>query len=123
LAADEVVTLDALWRGESIPQGKHVLAMIPAIYNYPSVESLAQWNSNGKSLIAQKLVQVITAVIRTDWYLSGLDSKIKWRPDHEELKAMDPVFQPRWKEFFQDRPDKAVAIFAAIAGCVHIAWI
>jgi alcohol oxidase len=83
LAADEVVTLDALWRGESIPQ-----------------ESLAQWNSNGKSLIAQ----------------NGLDSKIKWRPDHEELKAMDPVFQPRWKEFFQDRPDKAVAIFAAIAG-------
>jgi alcohol oxidase len=83
LAADEVVTLDALWRGESIPQ-----------------ESLTQWNSNGKSLIAQ----------------NGLDSKIKWRPDHEELKAMDPVFQPRWKEFFQDRPDKAVAIFAAIAG-------
>ncbi|KAG2342547.1 FAD/NAD(P)-binding domain-containing protein [Suillus weaverae] len=32
-----------------------------------------------------------------------------------ELKAMDPVFQPRWKEFFQDRPDKAVAIFAPFA--------
>ncbi|KAG2037023.1 GMC oxidoreductase-domain-containing protein [Suillus americanus] len=85
LAADEVVTMDALWRGESILQ-----------------ESLAQWNSNGKSLIAQ----------------NGLDSKIKWRPDDEELKAMDPVFQPRWKEFFQDRPDKAVAIFAALAGYV-----
>ncbi|KAG1849318.1 GMC oxidoreductase-domain-containing protein [Suillus tomentosus] len=83
LAADEVVTMDALWRGESIVQ-----------------ESLAQWNSSGKSLIAQ----------------NGLDSKIKWRPDDEELKAMDPVFQPRWKEFFQDRPDKAVAIFLAIAG-------
>ncbi|KAG1849320.1 GMC oxidoreductase-domain-containing protein [Suillus tomentosus] len=100
LAADEVVTMDALWRGESIVQGKHVLPMIPAIYNHPNVESLAQWNSNGKSLIAQ----------------NGLDSKIKWRPDDEELKAMGPVFQPRWKEFFQDRPDKAVAIFLAIAG-------
>ncbi|KAG2342546.1 alcohol oxidase [Suillus weaverae] len=84
-AADEVVTMDALWRGESILQ-----------------ESLAQWNSSGKSLIAQ----------------NGLDSKIKWRPDDDELKAMDPVFQPRWKEFFQDRPDKAVAIFAAFAGYV-----
>ncbi|KAG1846420.1 hypothetical protein DFJ58DRAFT_892952 [Suillus subalutaceus] len=102
LAADEVVTMDALWRGESILQGKHVLAMIPAIYDYPNAESLAQWNSNGKSLIAQ----------------NGLDSKVKWRPDDEELKAMDPVFQPRWKEFFQDRPDKAVAIFAALAGYV-----
>jgi len=29
---------------------------------------------------------------------------------------MGPVFQPRWKEFFQDRPDKAVAIFGALAG-------
>ncbi|KAG1908777.1 GMC oxidoreductase-domain-containing protein [Suillus fuscotomentosus] len=83
LAADEVVTMDALWRGESILQ-----------------ESLVKWNSSGKSLIAQ----------------NGLDSKIKWRPDDEELKAMGPVFQPRWKEFFQDRSDKAVAIFAAIAG-------
>ncbi|KAG2090360.1 GMC oxidoreductase-domain-containing protein [Suillus discolor] len=83
LAADEVVTMDALWRGESILQ-----------------ESLAKWTSSGKSLIAQ----------------NGLDSKIKWRPDDEELKAMGPVFQPRWKEFFQDRSDKAVAIFAAIAG-------
>ncbi|KAG2113898.1 GMC oxidoreductase-domain-containing protein [Suillus discolor] len=83
LAADEAVTMDALWRGDSILQ-----------------ESLAEWNSSGKSLIAQ----------------NGLDSKIKWRPDDEELKAMDPAFQPRWKEFFQDRPDKAVAIFSAFAG-------
>ncbi|KAG1746078.1 GMC oxidoreductase-domain-containing protein [Suillus lakei] len=85
LAADEVVTMDALWRGESVLQ-----------------ESLARWNSNGKSLIAQ----------------NGLDSKIKWRPDDEELKAMCSAFLPRWKEFFQDRPDKAVAIFAAFAGYV-----
>jgi alcohol oxidase len=85
-AADETVTMDALWRGEGILQ-----------------ESLAEWNSSGKSLIAQ----------------NGLDSKIKWRPDDEELKAMGPAFQPRWKEFFQDRPDKAVAIFSAFAGYVQ----
>ncbi|KAG2055148.1 alcohol oxidase [Suillus hirtellus] len=86
LAADEAVTMDALWRGDSIMQ-----------------ESLAEWNSSGKSLIAQ----------------NGLDSKIKWRPDDEELKAMDPAFQPRWKEFFQDRPDKAVAMFCVFAGHVQ----
>ncbi|KAG1855611.1 GMC oxidoreductase-domain-containing protein, partial [Suillus subluteus] len=85
LAADEAVTMDALWRGEGILQ-----------------ESLAQWNRGGKSLIAQ----------------NGLGSKIKWRPDDEELKAMDPAFQPRWKEFFKGRPDKTVAIFAVLAGYV-----
>ncbi|KAG1873437.1 GMC oxidoreductase-domain-containing protein [Suillus tomentosus] len=90
LAADEAVTMDALWRGESILQ-----------------ESLAQWNSSGKSLIAQ----------------NGIDSTIKWRPDDEELKVMDPVFQPRWKEFFQDRSDKAVAIFGALAGWVPLSSI
>ncbi|OJA13975.1 hypothetical protein AZE42_03599 [Rhizopogon vesiculosus] len=31
---------------------------------------------------------------------------------------MDSAFQPRWKEFFQDRPEKAVAIFALIGGYV-----
>ncbi|KAG2072330.1 alcohol oxidase [Suillus decipiens] len=85
LAADEAVTIDALWRGESILQ-----------------ESLAQWNSGGKSLISRNCI----------------DSKIKWRPDDEELKAMDIAFQPRWKEFFQVRPDKAVAAFGVLAGCV-----
>ncbi|KAG1750335.1 GMC oxidoreductase-domain-containing protein [Suillus paluster] len=63
-------------------------------------EHLEQWKINGKSLIAQ----------------NGSDAKIKWRPDDDELKAMGPAFQPRWKEFFQDRPDKAVAIFALFAG-------
>ncbi|OJA12226.1 hypothetical protein AZE42_13478 [Rhizopogon vesiculosus] len=29
---------------------------------------------------------------------------------------MDSAFQPRWKEFFQDRPEKAVALFALMAG-------
>jgi len=56
-AADEAVTMDSLWRGEeSVVQGKHVLAMFPASFNYPHVENLAQWKIDGKSLIAQKLV-------------------------------------------------------------------
>ncbi|KAG2035609.1 alcohol oxidase-like protein [Suillus americanus] len=63
-------------------------------------ENLAQWKLNGKSLIAQ----------------NGSDAKIKWRPDDDELKAMGSAFQPRWKEFFQDRPDKAVAIFSLFEG-------
>jgi alcohol oxidase len=33
---------------------------------------------------------------------------------------MGSAFEARWKEFFQDRPDKAVAIFALMAGYVHI---
>jgi len=45
---------------------------------------------------------------------------MKWRPDDDELKSMGSAFEGRWKEFFQDRPDKAVAIFTAFAGCVHI---
>ncbi|OJA13971.1 hypothetical protein AZE42_03601 [Rhizopogon vesiculosus] len=69
-------------------------------------ESLAQWKNNGGTLIAE----------------NGIDVKIKWRPDDEELKAMDSAFKPRWKEFFQDRPEKAVAIFTLIAGCVHITY-
>ncbi|KAG2344723.1 alcohol oxidase [Suillus weaverae] len=63
-------------------------------------ENLAQWKSGGKSLIAQ----------------NGNDAKIKWRPDDEELKAMGSTFEPRWKEFFQDRPEKAVAILTVFAG-------
>ncbi|KAG1832895.1 hypothetical protein DFJ58DRAFT_719476 [Suillus subalutaceus] len=63
-------------------------------------ENMAQWKIDGKSLIAQ----------------NGTDAKIKWRPDDDELKAMGSAFQPRWKEFFQDRPDKAVAIFALSEG-------
>lgn len=63
-------------------------------------ESLAQWKINGKSLIAQ----------------NGCDAKIKWRPDGDELRIMGSAFQTPWKEFFQDRPDKAVAIFAICTG-------
>ncbi|KAG1728807.1 GMC oxidoreductase-domain-containing protein [Suillus lakei] len=63
-------------------------------------DALAQWAINGKSLIAS----------------NGVDAKIKWRPDGDELKAMGSAFQPRWNEFFRDRPDKCVAIFSLIAG-------
>ena len=57
--ADEAVTLDPLLRGdESVVRGKHVLAMFLAFFNYPHVENLAQWKIDGKSLIAQKLVQI-----------------------------------------------------------------
>ena len=61
-AADEAVTMDSLWRGEeSVVQGKHVLAMFSALLNSPTVANLTEWKSNGKSLIAQKLVHVIAA--------------------------------------------------------------
>jgi hypothetical protein len=61
-AADGVVTMDALWRGENgAVQGKCVLVTSLASFNIPNVENLAQWERNGKSLIAQKFVQVITA--------------------------------------------------------------
>ncbi|OAX32146.1 alcohol oxidase [Rhizopogon vinicolor AM-OR11-026] len=84
-AADGAITMDSLWRGEeNAVQG-----------------SLAEWESNGKSLIAQ----------------NGSDAIIKWRPDDNELKAMGPAFEARWEEFFKHRPDKAVALFAMFSGC------
>jgi alcohol oxidase len=116
-AADGVVTMDALWRGEeSVVQGEYDIVMFLAPFNNPNVENLAQWERNGKSLIAQKLVQVIVAGDALIRLFSGGDAKIKWRPDVDELKSMGSAFEPRWREFFQDRPDKAVAIFSTFAG-------
>ncbi|KAG0693212.1 hypothetical protein DFH29DRAFT_1040493 [Suillus ampliporus] len=66
-------------------------------------ESLAQWKINGKSFITE----------------NGCDAKIKWR-DEDELRAMGSAFQPTWKEFFQDRPEKAVSILAPCAGYVAL---
>ncbi|KAG2076686.1 alcohol oxidase [Suillus decipiens] len=86
LAADEAVTMDPLWRGEKSA----------------TEDALAQWTSNGKSLVAS----------------NGIDVKIKWRPDDDELKAMGSAFQPRWNEFFRDRSDKCVGLFSMIAGYV-----
>ncbi|KAG1843229.1 hypothetical protein C8R48DRAFT_785654 [Suillus tomentosus] len=63
-------------------------------------KNLAQWKIDGKSLVAQ----------------NSSDAKIKWRPDDDELKATGSAFQPRWKEFFQDRPDKPVALLSLCAG-------
>jgi alcohol oxidase len=62
-AADGAVTMDPLWRGEeSTIQGTHVLVMPLAPSNYSNVEHLTQWESNGKSLIAQKLELIVIAV-------------------------------------------------------------
>jgi hypothetical protein len=55
--------MDPLWRGEkSTIQGTHVLVMPLVPSNYSNVENLAQWESNGKSLIAQKLELMVIAV-------------------------------------------------------------
>jgi hypothetical protein len=62
-AADGAVTMDPLWRGEeSTIQGTHVLVMPLAPSNYSNVENLTQWESDGKSLIAQKLELIEIAV-------------------------------------------------------------
>ncbi|OAX31048.1 hypothetical protein K503DRAFT_704329, partial [Rhizopogon vinicolor AM-OR11-026] len=66
-------------------------------------ENLAQWKHNGRSLIAQ----------------NGSDAIMKWRPDDDELKSMGSAFEARWKEFFQDCPDKALAIFAFLGGYLY----
>jgi hypothetical protein len=61
-AADGTVTMDPLWRGEkSTIEGTHVLVMPLAPSNYSNVANLAQWESNGKSLIAQKLELTVIA--------------------------------------------------------------
>lgn len=62
-AADGIVTMDPLWREEERAiQGRRVFHhILNAPFNYPNTESLAQWKSNGKSLIAQKSAQVIAA--------------------------------------------------------------
>jgi alcohol oxidase len=114
--------MDTLRRGkESVLQGKHVPAIFRITFTAQEIlEHLAQWEINGNSLVAQKLVQNLQYWCRIDWHFSGSEAKIKWRPDDDELKAMGSAFQPRWKEFFQDRPDKAVAIFSVFEGCVHI---
>ncbi|KAG1850807.1 GMC oxidoreductase-domain-containing protein [Suillus subalutaceus] len=78
LAADEAVTMDPLWRGEESV----------------TKNALAQWTSNGKSLIAS----------------NGVDAKIKWRPDGDELKAMGSAFQTAMEQ--------CVAIFSLIAGYI-----
>jgi hypothetical protein len=53
--------MDPLWRREeSVVQGKLVLPMFQAPVNNRNIENLAQWKNNGKSLVAQKLVEVVT---------------------------------------------------------------
>jgi alcohol oxidase len=114
--------MDPLWREkESAIQGRRVFHHIPnAPFNYPNTESLAQWKSNGKSLIAQKSAQFIAAGDVLMSIAVAAMPKLSWQPDGDELRTMGSAFQIPWKEFFQNRPDKAVAIFAICAGCVHI---
>jgi hypothetical protein len=58
------------------------------------------------------------------WYFSGSNAKIKWRLDDDELKAMGPAFEARWKEFFQDRPDKADSIYSPslLGVCISLSF-
>ncbi|KAG1894459.1 GMC oxidoreductase-domain-containing protein [Suillus fuscotomentosus] len=81
LAADEAVTMDALWRGD---------------------KSLAEWNSSGKSLIAQ----------------NGLDSKIKWRPDDEE--HVQPLSKPLVLPPRRYMCTGYYTLYPVSAGSVHI---
>jgi hypothetical protein len=54
--------MDSLWRGEkSTIQGTHILVMFLTTFNHSNAENLAQWESNGKSLIAQKLELTVIA--------------------------------------------------------------
>ncbi|KAG1870426.1 GMC oxidoreductase-domain-containing protein [Suillus tomentosus] len=76
----------------------HYLVLVPYLATDDVVTP-----SRGDSILQRSLAQ------------NSLDSKIKWRPDDEELKAMSPAFQLRWKEFLQDRPDKPVALFTLFA--------
>lgn len=46
---------------------------------------------------------------------SGLDAGIKLRPNVDELKAIGPAFDARWKEFFVPAPDKPVMWLGPIA--------
>jgi len=63
-AADGAVTIDPLLRREeSAVQGGHVLFIFLAPINYPTVEHLAKWKIDGKSLVAQKLVRVTVGSI------------------------------------------------------------
>ncbi|KDQ62486.1 alcohol oxidase [Jaapia argillacea MUCL 33604] len=39
---------------------------------------------------------------------NALDAGIKLRPSPEELKQIGPDFEPRWKEYFENAPDKPV---------------
>ncbi|KAJ3475835.1 hypothetical protein NLI96_g11573 [Meripilus lineatus] len=57
------------------------------------------WEKDGGGLIAS----------------NGLDAGIKLRPNVDELKAIGPAFDARWKEFFVPAPDKPVMWLGPIA--------
>ncbi|KAJ7357002.1 GMC oxidoreductase-domain-containing protein [Mycena albidolilacea] len=53
---------------------------------------VAQWKSNGSGMLAH----------------NGLDAGGKLRPNAAELKELGPEFEARWKNYFENAPDKPV---------------
>lgn len=49
-------------------------------------------------------------------YLSAVDVGIKMRPTEQDLKELGPEFQPRWKEFFLNAPDKPIMWMGPMSG-------
>ncbi|KNZ75224.1 Alcohol oxidase [Termitomyces sp. J132] len=61
------------------------------------------WTEDGQGLMAQ----------------NGLDAGVKLRPNADDLKELGPHFEPRWKTYFENAPDKPVmwlGPFATYAG-------
>lgn len=50
--------------------------------------------------------------------VSGLVVGSRFRPTEDELKAIGPEFETKWKEFFAPDPDKAVILMGLAALCV-----
>ncbi|TFK52445.1 hypothetical protein OE88DRAFT_1657716 [Heliocybe sulcata] len=46
---------------------------------------------------------------------NAIDSGIKLRPTPEELKEIGPDFEERWKEYFENAPDKPVLWIGAVS--------
>ncbi|KAH7888381.1 GMC oxidoreductase-domain-containing protein [Phlebopus sp. FC_14] len=47
---------------------------------------------------------------------NGLDALLKMRPNAAELEMTGPDFKARWESFFEDKPDKPLALVAPVAG-------
>ncbi|KAG5350045.1 hypothetical protein C0989_000483 [Termitomyces sp. Mn162] len=45
---------------------------------------------------------------RSDAIHSGLDAGVKLRPNADDLKEIGPHFEPKWKTYFENAPDKPV---------------
>ncbi|KAH7923954.1 alcohol oxidase [Leucogyrophana mollusca] len=65
-------------------------------------EQMALWNSSGSGLVAH----------------NAYDVAIKVRPNDEELQELGVEFQPKWSNFFVQRPDKSVVLLAPCSGLI-----